>query len=122
MPINFKAMTEYEVSNYRSDGLDANNQPLQRTISDGDGNPCRSCMKDIPAGKGMLVLSYRPFKLLHPYSETGPVLLCADECAPFGINNKTPDAIATRSNFILRGYSKDEVIVEGTGKLPQFRM
>ncbi len=117
MTMRFIAMDSDRAKYFRDDGADAYGKPPQRVTSDGNGNPCRHCMTDIVAGRQMLVLAHRPFQELHPYAETGPILLCADECDAFGMSSDLPSAIASRSEFILRGYSSDEVIVEGTGKV-----
>ncbi|MEZ5754860.1 MAG: DUF1203 domain-containing protein [Paracoccaceae bacterium] len=65
---------------YQADGLDSYGLLPERRVSDGGGNPCRHCLRMIPAGAGMLVLAHRPFGALQPYAETGPIFLCADPC------------------------------------------
>ncbi len=52
-------------------------------VSDGHGNPCRSCLADIRAGAAMLIVAARPFPALQPYAETGPIFLCAADCTPW---------------------------------------
>jgi hypothetical protein len=54
--------------------------PAERAVSDGQGNPCRSCLHEVPAGAGMLILAARPFPAAQPYAETGPIFFCADAC------------------------------------------
>lgn len=117
MTIRFIPMTSEQAAYYRSGGVDANGQEPQSTVSDGNGNPCRHCLKDIPSGSPMLVFSHRPFEEKHPYAETGPIFLCGDSCEVFSGGEELPHAISIRSDFILRGYSKKEVIVPGTGKV-----
>ena len=51
-------------------GPDAYGMPPERRISDGDGVPCRHCLRTVAAGKDYLVLAYRPFPEFQPYAET----------------------------------------------------
>ncbi len=98
---------------YQAGGLDANGQPPERHISDGDGNPCRHCLRMIPKGAGMLVLAHRPFPAPQPYAEIGPIFLCADACAAGG-GDALPE-ILDSPDYILRGYGADDRIVYGSG-------
>ena len=102
-----------QARHYQRGGLDAYGLPPERAISDGDGNPCRHCLAMIPAGAGMLILAHRPFPVLQPYAETGPIFLCADACTAGG-GEGVPE-ILDSPTYILRGYSADDRIVYGTG-------
>lgn len=98
---------------YQAGGADANGQLPEKTVSDGDGNPCRHCLKMIPKGKGMLILAHRPFPEPQPYAELGPIFLCAEECEAGG-GEGVPKILAS-PDYILRGYSAAHRIVYGTG-------
>ena len=98
---------------YQSGGLDANGQVPEHQISDGDGNPCRHCLKRIPKGADMLVLAHRPFPAPHAYAEVGPIFLCGDACEAGG-GEALPEILES-STYILRGYGADDRIVYGTG-------
>ncbi len=98
----------------RAGGPDDNGQPPERAVSDGDGVPCRHCLRDVPAGREMLILAHRPFAGRHAYAETGPIFLCADACAPWK-GPGLPPILATSPAYMLRGYSAGERIVYGTG-------
>lgn len=113
MQIRFSPIPTEIVRAYQSGGLDANGQPPERHVSDGDGNPCRHCLKMIPKGAEMLVLAHRPFPAPQPYAELGPIFLCAAPCAAGG-GSKPPEVLASAS-YILRGYGADDRIVYGTG-------
>lgn len=110
--MRFVALPTEIVRAYQRGGLDANGQAPEREVSDGDGNPCRHCLRMIPEGAGMLVLAHRPFPALQPYAELGPIFLCADECAAGG--GAMPEILASPA-YILRGYGPDHRIVYGTG-------
>lgn len=98
----------------RAGGPDANGQPAERAVSDGDGTPCRHCLHDVPAGHGFLICAHRPFTRLQPYAELGPIFLCADDC-PAWTGTGLPPVLATSPDYLLRGYSAEERIVYGTG-------
>lgn len=82
MPIQFHPIPTATARAYQSGGLDANGQRPEHHISDGNGNPCRHCLKMIP--KGAEMLAHRPFPTAQPYAEIGPIFLCADLCAAGG--------------------------------------
>ena len=98
---------------YQAGGPDANGQVPERKLSDGGGNPCRHCLKNIPEGAGMLVLAHRPFPAPQPYAELGPIFLCADACDAGG-GEAVPEVLDS-PDYIVRGYGLDDRIVYGTG-------
>ena len=98
---------------YQAGGPDANGQSPERIVSDGDGNPCRHCLKMIPKDAGMLILAHRPFPEPQPYAEVGPIFLCADACEAGGGDEMSK--IINSPEYILRGYGPNNRIVYGTG-------
>jgi hypothetical protein len=116
MTISFAALPTAPVRALQAGGPDANGQAPERALSDGQGNPCRHCLQMIPAGAGMLILSYRPFPAPQPYAEQGPIFLCADaaRCNP-PENPAALPAILSSPSYILRGYGRDDRIIYGTG-------
>ena len=113
MTIQFSPIRTDIVRAYQAGGSDANGQVPERQISDGGGNPCRHCLKMIPAGAEMLVLAHRPFPVPQPYAELGPIFLCADPCEAGG--GVDPPEMLASTDYILRGYGADDRIVYGTG-------
>lgn len=111
--MRFLAIPTDQVRQFQAGGADANGQVPERKRSEGEGNPCRHCLRMIPEGAGMLVLAYRPFPALQPYAEVGPIFLCADPCAAGG-GAGLPEMLAA-PDYILRGYGDDDRIVYGTG-------
>lgn len=111
--MRFNPIATSVVRAYQSGGPDANGQVPERKLSDGDGNPCRHCLRMIPAGAAMLVLAHRPFPAPQPYAELGPIFLCADACAAGG-GAEMPE-ILDLPDYIVRGYGADDRIVYGTG-------
>ncbi len=100
----------------RAGGPDSYGAPAERTVSDGAGNPCRHCLKDIPAGAAMLIVAHRPFPTLQPYAETGPIFLCAD-CAPAAPSETPPPVVARRKEFLVKAYGHDDRIRYGFGRV-----
>lgn len=116
MPVLFTPMPTATARAYQAGGPDANGQPPERAVSDGPGTPCRHCLKNIPAGAGMLILAHRPFPAPQPYAELGPIFLCADpeRCVAPAPSAALPEVLAS-PEYILRGYSAEHRIVYGTG-------
>lgn len=102
------------VAKIRQGGSDALGQPPERAVSDGPGNPCRSCLAEIAAGKEMLILSACPFPSPQPYAEVGPIFLCSEPCTPW-LGEGVPPVLETSPDYLLKGYSPDYRIVYGTG-------
>ncbi len=97
-------------------GTDAYGLPPEYVAAaTGTGTPCRHCLRQVPKGAPYLVLAHRPFAGLNPYTETGPLFLCADPCPP--ADGRFPAAILTAPQYITRAYSADERILYGTGSV-----
>ena len=112
----FTALPTDVVNAYRQGAADAHGNPPEHHVSDGGGNPCRHCLKDIPEGAGMLVLAHKPFDGTHPYAEVGPIFLCSDPCAQGG-GTVLPEILTTSPDYLLKGYDADDRIVYGTGAI-----
>ena len=115
--ITITPMPTETVRAYRNGAPDANGQPPERAISPGAGYPCRHCLNYIPEGKPYLILAYRPFDGLQPYAELGPIFLCADDCAPWRGDGLPPVLAHSPEDRLLKGYSPDDRIVYGLGRI-----
>lgn len=98
----------------RAGGPDAHGQPAERHLAEGQGNPCRHCLGFVPEGAAMLILAHRPFAALQPYAESGPIFLCAGECAPWA-GEGLPPALTVSPDYLVKAYGADERIRYGTG-------
>ena len=102
------------VAAMRRGGADALGRPAERAVSDGQGKPCRCCLRQIPEGEEMLILSACPFPAPQPYAEVGPIFLCARACTPWA-GRDLPPILQSSPDYLLKGYSHDHRIVYGTG-------
>ncbi len=114
--IRFHPMPTDHATAYRDGAPDAHGLAPERHVSNGAGNPCRHCLRNITQGAGMLVLAYRPFATLHPYAEVGPVFLCAAPCTAFA-GDGVPAIFTDSPDYLLKGHGPDERIVYGTGAI-----
>ena len=116
MPV-FNGMPIETAESYRTGSPDAYGNAPERHVSDGDA-PCRCCLRPVPKGEEMLILAYRPFSALQPYAETGPVFLGASS-GPEGRSGGAPGVpeCLTSPDYLLKGYSAEERIVYGTGRI-----
>lgn len=115
MRLMFKALPTEDVRALQAGGLDAYGFVPESQISDGDGVPCRHCLKGVAAGERYLILAYRPFPALQPYAETGPIFLHAEPCERAVESDELPHMFAGSPSYIVRGYGRDDRIVYGTG-------
>ena len=53
---------------------------------------------------------------MNPYAETGPIFLCADDCAAHRPGPKVPKVLQS-PEYLVRGYDAAERIVYGTGRV-----
>lgn len=116
MTIRFLSYDPAFVTTVRAGGPDAYGRPTEMAVSDGKSKPCRSCLHDVPAGAAMLVLAARPFPVPQPYAETGPIFLCAHDCAPW-TGDGVPPVLTTSPDYLLKGYGHDDRILYGTGRV-----
>lgn len=117
--LRFHPLPSDQAAAYRAGGPDAYGNPPERVRAEGTGNPCRHCLDFVPKGAEMLILAHRPFDALQPYAETGPIFLCA-ECAPWdsaGQGDRLPPILTQSPDFLLKGYTADQRIRYGTGRV-----
>lgn len=115
--IRFTGLSTQIVRAYQSGVPDAYDLPAETAVSDGRGNPCRHCLREIPKGADFLILAHRPFEGLHPYAETGPIFLCADACEQPEDDRVIPAILTTSPDYLIKGYSAQDRIIYGTGAI-----
>ncbi|MFQ6552895.1 DUF1203 domain-containing protein [Aestuariibius insulae] len=112
----FLSYDQTVVDAVRAGGPDANGQSAERAISNGRHTPCRCCLRDVPNGEEMLILSARPFPEPQPYAEQGPIFLCAQACVPWS-GTGTPPILTTSPDYLIKAYGPHDRIVYGTGRI-----
>lgn len=103
------------VERARREGLDDQNQPVERHIAEG-GEPCRDALRRARPGEALILASYCPFERAGPYREYGPVFLLADGAAAVQGLDHLPLGPARGylgERFVLRAYSAAERIIDG---------
>lgn len=116
MSIRFVALETSTVRALQNSRGDANGQTPERHVSDGNGVPCRHCLEQVKADEPYLILAHRPFPEPQPYAEQGPIFLHAEACPRHEGNGKIPPMLRS-SQYLIRGYSADNRIVYGSGRI-----
>ncbi|WP_104491406.1 DUF1203 domain-containing protein [Paracoccus denitrificans] len=114
--IKFLPLPSDKVDELRNGGRDAYDCAPERVRSSGSRNPCRHCLDFVPRDAEMLILAYRPFDHVQPYAETGPIFLCADECAAWA-GAGVPPILTSSPDYLLKGYTAEQRIRYGTGRV-----
>ena len=114
MKLSVRGIATDEVEKIRSGKPDANGQPALLRVAEGLANPCRHCLGLIAEGDKKLVLAYRPFEVLQPYAETGPIFLHADSCPRYD-SDSLPQWFDFLDPAVIRGYDADHWIRYDTG-------
>ena len=114
MDIEFVGLPTDQVLAAKATGVDAYNHPIEVHTADDGAFPCRHCLGHTPVGEDYLILAWKPFHGTNPYTETGPIFLCSDTCQSATPSPSVP-AILQSPQYLVRGYSRDERIVYGTG-------
>jgi hypothetical protein len=94
----------------RSTRVDRFGNALSVRVSDGEGAPCRHCLREVPEGKGLILIGHSPFTRLGPFREVGPIFICSEACARYAARERLPEVV--RSRLVqLRAYSVEEEIL-----------
>jgi hypothetical protein len=118
MSIRISALDTELVRQLQDGGPDANGHKPERHIGQGGGMmPCRHCLTDIQKGEPYLILALRPFPSAQPYAEQGPIFLHAEPCRRHADSENVPAMFLGRKEYLIRGYSNEDRIVYGSGKI-----
>lgn len=123
MSIQFKALPTEHVRALQRGGSDAYGHTPERKISDGDGMPCRHCLRNIADGDAYLILAYRPFPNLQPYAETGPIFLHAEECERAARPRRFPKFLKARTILCaaMAGMTASSMAAAGSSRPRQLQ-
>lgn len=112
MSIVFHGLPTDQIKAARARRRDAYGNPFTTAVSPGSGTPCRHCLRIVPEGAPYLIGAWRPFPEATAYAETGPIFLCADDCAAAQPAAAMPRMLQNPS-YTLRPYDNSPKIRYG---------
>jgi len=72
--------------------------------------PCRRCLRWAQPGERVILFPYAAIPSGHPYSETGPIFVHANECQRYSATNEYPADF--RNGRVFRAYDSKYNIIE----------
>jgi hypothetical protein len=72
--------------------------------------PCRHCLRWAQPGERVILFPYSAIPSGHPYSETGPIFVHANECQRYSATNEYPTAF--RECRVFRAYDSNYKIID----------
>jgi uncharacterized protein DUF1203 len=60
------------------------------TVDSPGNSPCRHCLRWAQPGESVILFPYAAISSGHPYSETGPIFVHANECQRYSATNEYP--------------------------------
>jgi Protein of unknown function (DUF1203) len=73
-------------------------------------SPCRHCLRWAQPGERVILFPYAAIPSGHPYSETGPIFVHADQCQRYSATNEYPADF--RNGRVLRAYNSNYNIID----------
>jgi len=73
-------------------------------------SPCRHCLRWAQPGERVILFPYAAIPSGHPYSETGPIFVHADQCQRYSATNEYPADF--RNGRVFRAYDSKYNIIE----------
>lgn len=80
------------------------------TVNSPGSSPCRHCLRWAQPGERVILFPYAAIPAGHPYSETGPIFVHADECQSYSATNEYPNDF--RTGRVFRAYDSDYNIID----------
>ena len=80
------------------------------TVDSPGSAPCRHCLRWAPLGDQVILFPYAPIPSGHPYSETGPIFVHANECKRYSATNEYPADF--RNGRVFRAYDSNFNIID----------
>ena len=80
------------------------------TVESTGSSPCRHCLRWAQPGERVILFPYSAIPSGHPYSETGPIFVHADECQRYSATNEYPADF--RSGRVFRAYDSNYKIID----------
>ena len=83
------------------------------TVDSPESSPCRHCLRWAQPGERVILFPYAAIPSGHPYSETGPIFVHADECQRYTATNEYPADF--RNGRVFRAYDSNYNIIDAQG-------
>ena len=80
------------------------------TVDSAESSPCRHCLRWAQPGERVILFPYASIPSGHPYSETGPIFVHANECQRYSATNEYPADF--RKGRVLRAYDSNYNIID----------
>jgi len=80
------------------------------TVDSSGSSPCRHCLRWAQPGERVVLFPYAAIPSGHPYSETGPIFVHANECQRYSATNEYPADF--RNGRVFRAYDSNYKIVD----------
>ena len=80
------------------------------TVDSAESSPCRHCLRWAQPGERVILFPYSAIPSGHPYSETGPIFVHANDCQRYSSTNEYPADF--RNGRVLRAYDSNYNIID----------
>ena len=80
------------------------------TVDSPGSSPCRHCLRWAQPGERVVLFPYAAIPSGHPYSETGPIFVHANECERYSATNEYPADF--RNGRVFRAYDSKYNIID----------
>ena len=80
------------------------------TVDSPESSPCRHCLRWAQPGERVILFPYAAIPSGHPYSETGPIFVHANECQRYSATNEYPADF--RNGRVFRAYDSNYNIID----------
>ena len=80
------------------------------TVDSPGNSPCRHCLRWALPGERVVLFPYAAIPSGHPYSESGPIFVHANECQRYSATNKYPADF--RSGRVFRAYDSNYNLID----------
>ena len=80
------------------------------TVDSPESSPCRHCLRWAHPGERVILFPYAAIPSGHPYSETGPIFVHANECQRYSATTEYPAEF--RNGRVFRAYDSSYNIID----------
>ena len=80
------------------------------TVDSPESSPCRHCLRWAQPSEPVVLFPYAAIPSGHPYSETGPIFVHANQCERYSATNEYPADF--RNGRVFRAYDSNYNIID----------